>query len=197
MNLTLAERLINGEELAFKEAFYQFYPGLLKFAESYLHDSYLAENMVQDAFIILWEKRKNLDIQSNVKAFLVTVIKNKSINQIEKSKNRLIIDNTINQMAVREADLNISTLRSLNPEELFTEEIMRIVEKAIQDLPEQTREVFKMSRYQGLSNQDIANKLDITAKGVEYHISRSLKILRTKLSDYLHLLFFLLIKYFF
>jgi len=185
MNSTLAERLINGEERAFKEAFYQFYPGLLKFAQSYLHDIFLAENMVQDAFIVLWEKRELLDIQSNIKAYLVTIIKNKSINHIEKSKNRLNIENALHQFHIREADLNISTLRALNPEALFTEEITLIVERAIQELPDQTREIFFMSRYHGFSNQEIANKLNITTKGVEYHISKSLKILRVKLTDYL------------
>jgi len=190
MKLTLAERLIIGEELAFKEIFYQYYHGLLKFAASYLHDNHLAENVVQDAFIILWEKRMLLDIQSNIKAFLVTIVKNKSINHLEKAKNRIKIEQSVNQMLLREADLNISSLRSLNPEELFTEEITKILEKTIQELPGQTRDIFLLSRYQDLSNQEIADKLNITVKGVEYHISKSLKLLRTKLSDYLPLLAF-------
>lgn len=185
MNLTQVERLINGEEMAFREIFYQLYPGLLKFAESYLYDRQLAENMVQEAFIILWEKRSNLDIQSNIKAFLVTIIKNKSINHIEKLKNRIKIENDVHQIQVRESNLNISSLRYLNPEELFTDEITEIVEKTIQELPEQTREVFIMSRRQGMTNLEIATRLDISIKGVEYHISKSLKSLRSKLSDYL------------
>jgi RNA polymerase sigma-70 factor, ECF subfamily len=190
MKINLVERLINGEELAFKEVFYQYYPGLLKFAASYLHDNHLAENVVQDAFITLWEKRMLLEIQSNIKAFLVTIVKNKSINHLEKAKNRIKIEQSVNQMLLQEADLHICTLRSLNPEELFTEEIAKILEKTIQELPEQTRDIFLLSRYQGLSNQEIADKLDITVKGVEYHISKSLKLLRTKLSDYLPLFIF-------
>lgn len=185
MSLTIVERLIKGEELAFKEIFHQYYPGLLKFADSYLHDSFLAENVVQDSFIILWEKHAFLRIQSNIKAYLVTIIKNKCITHIEKSKNRIKIENDIFHVQLKEANLNISSLISLNPEALFVEEIEKIVEHAIRELPEQTREIFIMSRFRELSNEGIANKLNISVKGVEYHISKSLKLLKIKLSDYL------------
>jgi len=190
MSLTLVERLINGEEPAFKEIFYQYYPGMLKFANSYLHDTYLAENIAQDAFVILWEKHACLNIQSNIKAYLVTIVKNKCINYIEKLKNRIRIDDNIYRIQLKEINLSISTLSSLNPEALFVEEIRNIIEHTISELPEQTREVFLMSRFQEINNEGIATRLNISVKGVEYHISKSLKILKTKLSDYLPLVIF-------
>ena len=189
MSLTLVERLIHGEEPAFQEIFYQYYPGLLKFANSYLHDTYLAENIVQDAFVILWEKHASLNIQSNIKAYLVTIVKNKCINYIEKLKNRIRLENNMHSIQVKEMNLSISTLASLNPETLFVEEIKSIIEHTISELPEQTREVFIMSRFQDINNEGIATKLNISVKGVEYHISKSIKILKNKLSDYLPLLF--------
>jgi RNA polymerase sigma-70 factor (ECF subfamily) len=192
MEITLIERLKKGEEPAFREIFHQFYPALVKFAHSYIHDPFTAENIVQDAFVTLWEKRVWLDNESNLKAFLVTIIKNKSINHIEKLKNRYRIEQNNYQLQLTEANLNISSLRSLNPEELFTGEIISILEKTIATLPLQTQEIFRMSRYQSLSNKEIAEKLKITEKGVEYHISKALKTLRTELSDYLPLLVFFL-----
>jgi RNA polymerase sigma-70 factor, ECF subfamily len=189
MSLTLVERLINGEEPAFKEIIYLYYPGLLKFANSYLHDIYFAENIVQDAFVIVWEKHASLEIRSNIKAYLVTIVKNKCINYIEKLKNRIRLEENLHHIHVKELNLSISTLASLNPETLFVEEIENIIEHTINELPEQTRKVFIMSRFQDISNEGIATKLNISIKGVEYHISKTLKILKTKLSDYLPLLF--------
>lgn len=188
--MNLVEQLIKGEEPAFKQAFGEYYPGLLRFANSYVHDSFLAENIVQDAFVILWEKRTSISLDTNLKAFLVTIIKNKAINFLEKERNRARIDSDL--LKVREKTYNLEALHSLNPEELFSAEINHILNKALDELPEQTRNVFILSRFKGLSNRTIASKLDITEKGVEYHISKALKVLRVKLSDYLHVLVCLL-----
>lgn len=184
--MSLVEQLIKGEEPAFKQTFSQYYPGLLRFANSYVHDSYLAENIVQDAFVILWEKRAFLNLQSNLKAFLVTVVRNKAINILEKERNRAEIDS--NHLKVREANYELEALHALNPEELFSTEIVDILNKALEELPEQTRRIFMLSRFKGMNNKAIATKLNITEKGVEYHISKSLKFLRVKLSDYLYIL---------
>lgn len=188
----VAEQLINGEEKAFREIFYQFYPALLKFASSYIYDPYFAENIVQEAFVVLWEKRTLLEPDSNLKAFLVTIVKNKALNYIEKSRNRYRIEAENRQWRLIEANLNINSLHSLNPEELFTREIMAIVERTLNDLPPQTREVFMLSRNQGLSNKEIMTRLNLTEKGVEYHITKTLKALRVQLADYLPALFLLL-----
>ncbi len=188
--MNLVEQLIRGNEPAFKQIFNDHYAGLLMFANSYVHDNFLAENIVQDAFVTLWEKRKYLNLESNLKAFLVTVIKNKAINILEKERNRARIDSNI--LKLREANHELDALYSLNPEELFSAEIMDILNKALDSLPEQTRKIFIFSRYKGMSNKTIAANLDITEKGVEYHLSRALKFLRIKLADYLHVLFIIL-----
>jgi RNA polymerase sigma-70 factor (ECF subfamily) len=167
--MNLVEQLIRGNEPAFKQIFKDNYAGLLMFANSYVHNSFLAENIVQDAFVILWERRKDLNLESNLKAFLVTVIKNKAINILEKERNRARIDS--NLLKVRETNHEIDALYSLNPEELFSAEIMDILNKALDSLPEQTRKIFMFSRYKGMSNKTIAANLGITEKGVEYHLS--------------------------
>lgn len=188
--MNLVEQLMNGEEPAFKQAFSEHYPGLLRFANSYVHNSFQAENIVQDAFVILWEKRTSLSKQTNLKAFLVTVVKNKAINFLEKERNRAQIDANILKM--RETNYALDALHSLNPEELFSAEIVEILNKALDELSEQTRNIFILSRFKGLSNKTIALKLNITEKGVEYHLSKALKFLRIKLADYLHVLILIL-----
>lgn len=185
--MNLVEQLIGGDEPAFKQTFCRYYPGLIRFATSYVHDRYVAENIVQDAFVILWEKRTMLNLNSNIKAFLVTIVRNKAINILEKERNRAEIDS--NLLKIRETNNELDSLYSLNPEELFSSEILDILNRALEELPEQTRNVFKLSRFIGLKNSAIATKLDITEKGVEYHISKSLKLLRVKLSDYLNVFY--------
>jgi RNA polymerase sigma-70 factor, ECF subfamily len=184
------ERLTNDEELAFKELFFMHYHGLLKFADSYLHDKFLAENIVQDAYLILWKKHALLLSEFNIKSYLVTIVKNKCLNQLERSKIRIKIENDTLRKYLKEINLNISSLSSMNPENLFVDEIERIIEQTILEFPEQTREVFIMSRFHEISNKEIAKKLNITVKGVEYHITKSLKLLKIKLSDYLSIIIF-------
>lgn len=91
-------------------------------------------------------------------------------------------------------DYRISSLKAFDPEEVFSSEITEIVRKALESLPEQTRRIFEMSRYEQMSVKEIAERTSLSAKSVEYHITRSLKVLRVALKDYLpifYLLFFL------
>jgi len=176
---------IDNEELIFRQHFEKYYEGLISFALSYLHDKYLAENIVQESFIVLWEKWKGLAENSNIKAFLVTIVKNRCINHLETSKNRLRIQNNLLDLALREIDINIYTLQSLDPQELFKEEIEHLVASAIDELPNKTRRVFMLSRMNGQSNKETARQLHLTEKGVEFHITKALKALHIKLKDYL------------
>jgi RNA polymerase sigma-70 factor (ECF subfamily) len=91
-------------------------------------------------------------------------------------------------------DIRISTLEACNPDNIFSEEIRAILAKTLQELPPQTRKVFMMSRYEQMSGKEIAEALNITVKGVDYHIAKALKALRISLKDYLPLFYFLFIQ---
>lgn len=185
--------LLNSDETLFKHLFEKHYKGLVKFALSYVHDEYLAENIVQETFVTLWEKRHVMDGNSNIKAFLVIIAKNKCINHLETTRNRMRIESNLRDLSLREMDIDLFTLQSLDPQELFKNEVERLLDAAIEELPEQTRKVFLFSRYEGLSNKEIAQKLSITEKGVEFHMTKALKFLRVRLKDYLPILLFLLL----
>ena len=79
----------------------------------------------------------------------------------------------------------IATLEELEPNEIFTAEIQEIVNRTLETLPEQTRRIFAMSRYENKSHKEIADLLNMTTKGVEYHINKATKVLRIALKDYL------------
>ena len=97
---------------------------------------------------------------------------------------------TLTDMRQRELDIRISTLEACNPEDIFSTEVQQIVTATLALLPEQTRRVFEMSRFENKTNKEIAEELQLTVKGVEYHITKALKPLRENLKDYLPLFYF-------
>ena len=93
-----------------------------------------------------------------------------------------------------ELDFQIASLEACNPQEIFSEEVWRLVNEAIRSLPDKTKEIFLLSRMENLTNREIAEQLDISIKTVEFHIGRALKVMRVALKDYLPLFFLLFVK---
>lgn len=135
--------------------------------------------------IALWENRERWEEGSNLNALMLTIIKNKSLNHLEHLQIRLRAEEDINSHSQRELDLRISTLKACEPDQIFNTEIQHIVHKALQEMPEQSRKIFILSRYQNLPNKKIAEQLDISIKTVEANITKALRILRLELKDYL------------
>ena len=160
----------------------------LAFAYSYLRDKAEAESM-----IALWENRDRWEENSNLHALLLTIIKNKALHVLEHKQVRLRAEETISSHNLRELDLRISTLKACEPDQIFNTEIQHIVNKTLQEMPEQSRKIFMLSRYQNLANKQIADSLDISLKTVEAHITKVLRILRLRLKDYLVTILIILI----
>lgn len=99
-------------------------------------------------------------------------------------------EEVINTHKQRELDLRISTLEACEPATIFDTEIQRIVYKTLEQLPEQSRHIFILSRYHNTPNKKIAEQLGISIKSVEFHITKALKLLRLELKDYLISLLF-------
>ncbi|MCI1778498.1 MAG: RNA polymerase sigma-70 factor [Bacteroidales bacterium] len=162
----------------------------LAFAFSYIRDKAESEDIVMESIASLWENRYRWDRNSNLKALLLTIIKNKALNYLKHLKIRLSANEKIGDYKSREINLRISTLEECSPELIFSGEIDRIVKETLNTLPEKSRRIFNMSRYGGQSNKKIAESLGISVKAVEFHITRTLKSLRLALRDYI-LSFFL------
>jgi RNA polymerase sigma-70 factor (ECF subfamily) len=168
-----------------------YYEGLFRFALSYTQDSFAAENLVQDSFVLLWEKRQELEPESNLHALLIRIVKLKAWNHLEKKRRRIIIEKKIYDDNIRELNLKLYTLDSINTTSIYIDEIEQIVQNILSNLPDQTRTIFNLSRREYLSNIEIARRMDLSEKSVEYHISKTLKLLRIALSSYLRILIFL------
>ena len=108
-------------------------------------------------------------------------------------KRQEVIDNIKNQYQW-ELDFKITSLEACNPQEIFSKEVHRLVNDAVRSLPEKTREIFLLSRMESLTNREISERLDISIKTVEFHVSKALKVLRIALKDYLLVFFYFFVK---
>lgn len=176
-------------DMTFDNIYSEYYQRCFLFAKSYLHDEMLSKDIASEAMITLWTKMKAEEVE-NVRAFLMTVVKNLSLNHLRNEHLRMEARENILNDELYELDFRISSLDACNPTDIFSEEINRIVNQTLDTLPLQTRNVFRMSRYENKSIKEIADALNISVKGVDYHIGKALKALRANLKDYLYLFFF-------
>lgn len=174
----------------FSKFFQENQEKFLSFAHSYTRDRAAAEDILMESMISLWENREKWEEGSNLQGLLLTIVKNKALNYLEHQQVRLRAEEAINAHTQRELDLRISTLEACEPDAIFDTEIQRIVYKALGQLPEQSRNIFILSRYHNTPNKKIAEQLGISIKSVEFHITKTLKLLRIELKDYLISLLF-------
>lgn len=163
----------------------------ISFANSYVQDFSVAEDFTMEAFMDYWEMKDMLQPDSNVPAYILTLIKHKCLNHLKRRQLHEDISQRLRAVAEWELNLQISSLEVCEPTELFTAEIKEIVNSTLRQLPEQTRRIFLMSRVGNKTRKEIANELNMTSKGVEYHIAKALSALRINLKDYYTLLPFL------
>lgn len=175
----------NEKELDDFNRLFSYKEKFIRFAQSYVHDSSIAEDFVIDSLLYYWENRHKLAEDSNVPAYVLTVLKHKCLDYLQHRKMREEVESRLLSDAQWELNTNIATLEAFEPYQIFTEETERLVEHALGLLPQRTREIFLMSRADNMSYKEIADRLGITTKGVEFHITKALKVLKAELKDYL------------
>lgn len=159
------------------------------FAKSYVHDDLAAEDIASESLIKLWEKLKTEQIDY-IEPLLLTILKNKALDYLKHEEVKRTAFESMADWHQQELSIRISTLESCDPNEIFSDEVESIIRETLKLLPEQTRRIFLLSRFENKSNKEIAEQMGISIKGVEYHISKALKALRITLKDYLPLFYF-------
>ncbi|MBK5721204.1 RNA polymerase sigma-70 factor, partial [Dysgonomonas sp. Marseille-P4677] len=159
---------------AFNTLYNQFFTPLCVFASRYITDQQAIEDCVQDVFLKIWRDKENITISSSIRSYLITATRNNCLNIIEKEKNQTSYEQYILNT------YDVYTTQDL----LSVEEIEKIIENALQQLPEKHRIVFKMSRFENMTYKEIAEKQNISIKTVESYIHKSLISLSILLKDY-------------
>jgi len=172
----LQERIRAGDERAFDSVFRTHYAQLVRMGESILRERAIAEEIAQEVMLELWRRRESLEVEQTFAAYLIRSTRNRALNHIRHER-----------IAAREAAIAATESRNSPSaeEEVLGIELQSAVRKAIDALPDKTREVFQLSREQGLKYAEIASVLDISVKTVEKRMGQALSELRERLAPWL------------
>ncbi len=182
----LVSRLNLGDINAFNEIYQRYWSSMYSSAFSVLKDHEPCMDIIQDVFIWVWNNRASLQV-SSLKAYLHSSVKYKAANFIRQEKVRDSFYIRAEQLQAYEPTYN---------DHLEVKELRRVIDQFTEELPERWKEVFRLSRFEYLSNREIAEKLGVSEKTVEKHITSSLKRLRFSLSRFLLLTLLFLFSYF-
>jgi RNA polymerase sigma-70 factor, ECF subfamily len=174
----LAERIKLGDKRAFELFFRMLNVRLCVFANRYLNDPEMAQDIVQDAFIHLWESRDDINPEENLKSYLFKIVQNQAINKLKRRKTE---SKYIEILKLVYIENNVPSTHEL----YISGELEDHLAESINQLPAGCREIFRMSRHDGLKYREIADILHISSKTVEAQMSKALKLLRLKLSNFL------------
>lgn len=170
----------------FNDFFDEYHRRFTRFAYSYVRDSAIAEDLVMDSAMAFWDKRDSLPTDTNIPAFVLTVLKNKCLDYLRHLKVTQATS-SYSQLQLWDIETRYHNLESFDPEEVFKKEIMAIVSRTLSSLPQKTRDIFMMSRYENKKYREIADQYGMSVKGVEFHIGKALDALKAALADYLTL----------
>lgn len=171
-NAYLVARLKKGEEKAFMYLLDQYHQRLNAYALSLVDDPSLAQDIVQNVFVKTWQFREKLNPKYRVQSFLYKAVYNEFINSYRKNQAVMLLEKTYLQTL---EDLVEST------DDPSLERMTRIVKREIENLPPKCREIFTLSKKEGLTNREISEHLQISIKAVEAQITKAFGILREKL----------------
>lgn len=187
----LFDQIKSGDQKALESLFSIYFYRLNDFARNVVKDDVISQDIVQDVFVKVWEKRA--DIESiNLEAYLFRLVRNRCIDCIKHLK---MVNNRMQEIQIssKYEELYRIDFMGNEPYVLIEQELKVKIEKTIQRLPERCREVFVMSRMNGLKNKEIAEMLNINIKNVERHLSRAMQSFRENFSEELPIALIILV----
>lgn len=169
----LVLQLGNNDKKALDELYNYYYPRLYAFAKRFLKVEDDINDILQDVFIKLWENRKNIKNVETFNAWIFTITKNTVVSYFREKIKLTEFESRVREMATTEGYLTDSTAEY--------EDIKEKVGQLIEKLPEKRKQIFKLSREQGLSNNEIATEMGISVKTVEDHMMHAIRFLKDNL----------------
>ena len=172
--LEILQKIAKNDRKVFEQVFKSHYTDLCRFAMRYVREEITSEEIVQEVFINIWERRTELNINSSIKAYLFTAVRNRSFNYIKL------------QLPKEHQKTDVDALSELqidnNEDDLRLEELKAYVNEAIDLLPKKCKAIFILSRTAGMTYKEIADEMDISVKTVENQVGLALKKLREQLN---------------
>lgn len=170
-NKILIERIKSSDQKAFGVLYDRFWAPMYLKSVAILGNKCKAKDIVQEVWISFWERRHEID-NDNIEGYLFNAIRFKVFNEFRNSKNKkTLIDNYIKYYNTHNTSNNIDDIINLK-------ETQNLIQDSVEKLPKKCKEVFVLSRYDGLKNNEIAQKLEISLRTVETHISNALKVIK-------------------
>jgi RNA polymerase sigma-70 factor, ECF subfamily len=171
----LLKQLADDDKSALEELFNYFYPRLYNFSKAFLKLEEGIDDILQEVFIRIWQNRKKINNDETFNSYIFTITRNLLLNELRSR---------LNDQKTKEKILKKSVAEEfLLSEQIEYQELKEKINGMVTELPERQQEVFILSRVEGLSHREIAKKLDIAEKTVEYHISQSIAALKKKLKE--------------
>lgn len=175
INILFFKIVTNEDKGAFKTLFYQFFTPLCVFAHRYIDDWETCQDIVQDVFARVWDKRHTIKIETSPRNFLITCVRNNCIDYLRREDLQSI---WISSELQKNSDDTPGDIYSVV-------ELRELLEKALAKLPDNLRVTFEKNRFDKMKYAEIADEMDISVKTVESRIGKALKLLREELKDYL------------
>lgn len=169
-DIVLINRLRNGDESALTELYNKFWQSLFVSSYNVLKDRELCEDIIQDIFMNIWHNREKLEINISLKGYMYACARYQVFNQFKKNKDKIHVELF--------EDLDKRFQYSTPETELMHEELLDQINSIVEALPEKCQLVYKLSREEQLSHKEIAERLDISTKTVENHITKALHVIR-------------------
>ena len=168
------------DERAFEQLFKKYFKDLHSYACAMVKDEAVAEGIVQNVFLKLWERADTLNYQQTPAPYLYRSVHNECLNHLKHKKVRLAYNQYLQRQPYHDKGSSVQKIQ--------LSELQQKISIALAELPQQCRTIFQMSRFGDMKYQEIADELDISIKTVEAQMGKALKVLRKKLADYLPIL---------
>lgn len=175
--INLIHQINTSSELVFEKVFKKYFKALQNYAFTILNDLDVAEEIVQNVFLKIWEKKEKLPIDATVSGYLYKSVYHESLNWLRHEKVKFSHQQHTLYSMQNETD-NAS-------ERIRTKQLEEHLQKALNELPEKCRTIFQMSRFDELRYREIAEELGISIKTVESQMGKALSLMRTKLVEFL------------
>ncbi|WP_430809946.1 MULTISPECIES: RNA polymerase sigma factor [unclassified Carboxylicivirga] len=169
-------KLAKDNEASLEELFNYYYPRLYSFSKSFLKFDEGIDDILQEVFVKIWQKRKSINSANTFNSYIFTITRNLLLNELRTRLNNENLKEEVKRLSLASEYSSV--------DQIEYSELRKKTNQLIEELPERQKEIFVLSRTEGLTHKEIAEKLGITTKTVEYHISLAIRYIKENLKSY-------------